>query len=473
MTFWSGLLAGRSHVAVLVGIGLAFAIAQQAARWTADASSDTPRGPGPHVPRGALPLRPRGALAERERVWVAAAWSYFARETEPVTGLAHSVEGYPSTTLWDEGSHLLAVLSAEELGLVSRDAAQGALRRAVHSLAQLPLCEGRLPNKAYHTATLAMVDYDNAPAPAGIGWSALDVARAVLALTAVAWRHPALAGDVRAALDRWDLDALRTPVGQLQGTTRGQDGVLRTYQEGRLGYEQYAARALLLAGVPAGAALDYRAHLAVRDVGGQEVPVDARTPERHGHTLAPVLSEPWILAALELGLDGDAAPLARAVLLAQERRAARTGRLTAVSEDHLDRPPRFVYATVLNGDREWAVVAADGTEADGLRTLSAKAAAGWGTIFEGAYPDRLLDAVDALVTPRGILAGRYDRTGEPNAVLSVNTQAVVLEALAYRVHGPRLRGAPARRVGERAVPEGEAGDGPGHPPTSARRPPGR
>jgi hypothetical protein len=101
---------------------------------------------------------------------------------------------------------------------------------------------------------------------------------------------------------------------------------------------------------------------------------------------------------------------------------------------------------VLDGGAAWSAFAPDGTAAPGALTFSAKAAVGWAALFEGRYPDRLLAAAAELVEPgAGVYAGRYDATGEVNRVLSLNTNAVVLEALAYRLHGPfaRRRGMPA------------------------------
>jgi hypothetical protein len=215
------------------------------------------------------------------------------------------------------------------------------------------------------------------------------------------------------------------------------------HQEGRLGYEQLAAKALLAVGLPVAPVLDYAAHSRSALVEGVPVPQDDRRPEGHGGARAPVLSEPWILDGLENGLDAVTIPAARAILVAQRRRSTRTGRLTAVSEDHLDRAPWFSYSAVLDGDEAWSARDAGGELAPGALTFSTKAAVGWGVLFAGDYPDRLLAAAAELVVPgEGLLAGRYDATGAPNRVLSLNTNAVVLEALAYRVRGP-LRAAPS------------------------------
>ncbi len=438
MTFLSGLFAARSHLAFLVGLAAAIAVV----RLTAGASSagQEPRGleaMGPLAEQ--WPLRRSAPLSAAEREMARAAWSYLEANTDERTGLASSVQGYPSTTMWGVGSQLMAVLAAEDLGLVSRAGARRRLERALSALARFPLCERALPNKAYHARTLEMVDYDNRPRPDGIGWSALDIGRLFVPLTVILRREPGLTPLVERVVARWDLAALGDGAA-LRGATRRADGRLETYQEGRLGYEQYAARALLPWGVDVGTALDYRAHTRLVALDDRLVPADDRQPRDHGGTHAAVLSEPWVLEGLERGLDATTGALARAVLAAQARRAAATGRVTAVSEDALDRPPGFAYSAVLNGGAAWTAFWPDGTPAPADLTFSTKAAVGWAALFEGSYPDRLRSAAQGLVVPAtGVYAGRYDATGEVNRVLSLDTNAVVLEALAYRVKGPFLR----------------------------------
>lgn len=438
MSFLEGLLAGRSHLAVLLGLGVAAAIIGAVGGVGARSSPQTPLA-AIAPPEGELPLRGRGPLDARERALAAAAWSYVVRNTDATTGLTASVRAHPSTTLWDLGSQLLAVIAAEDLGLVSREEGRAAIARALRTLGRLPLGEGRLPNKAYDTRTLAMVRYDGTPAPGGVGWSALDVSRLLLALSVAAWRHPELTPLARRAVSRWNLAALSDGA-SLRGGARGAGGALSIEQEGRLGYEQYAAKALLPWGVPASTALDYRAHLAFAHVHGQTVPRDARDPRDHGGTPAALVPEPWLLDALERGFDAVTLPVARAILRAQERRHRAVGRITAVSEDALDRAPWFAWSAIVNGADTWTALGPDGRRAEGALTFSTKAAVAWGVLFEGEYPERLLAEAARLVVPgEGLHAGRYDATWEVNRALSLNTNAVVLEALAYRVRGPVLR----------------------------------
>ena len=67
-------------------------------------------------------------------------------------GLVNSTDGYPSATIWDEASALLATFSAYRLGILPRARYDALISQALSSLARLPLYEGVLPNKAYNTA---------------------------------------------------------------------------------------------------------------------------------------------------------------------------------------------------------------------------------------------------------------------------------------------------------------------------------
>jgi len=66
-------------------------------------------------------------------------------------------------------------------------------------------------------------------------------------------------------------------------------------------------------------------------------------------------------------------------------------------------------------------------------------------LFEGNYPAQLLAAVDEMVTDSGLYAGKYEQDGSLNRVLTANTNGIILESLAYRVHGPWLPGSRQQR----------------------------
>ena len=381
------------------------------------------------VPAGPRDLAPEDLAAAR------IAWAYFETNTRPETGLVDSVREFPSTTLWDQGGYVFALLAAHRLGLVD-DAELTARADALFgSLGRLPLYKGRIPNKVYNTVTLEMTDYANTPRPDGIGFSALDIARLLLALRAFERLHPDYGDDIRAVIGRWDLSPMVRD-GELWGATVDPDGTELYGQEGRIGYEQYAARAAALWGLDMSQAISARRIVDWDRVSGVPVPVDVRD-----HTtflaITPTLSEPFILEGLELGLNAESRQLAEAVFEAQRARADRTGVPTAVSEDHLDQEPWFAYSAVHSNGRDWAVVDETGRFHPELRTQSVKAAFGWDALYGTDYTADLRKLLADLGDPeKGWAAGRYEATGEPNEVYALNTNAVVLEAIHYIAFGP-------------------------------------
>ncbi|MBO9400476.1 DUF3131 domain-containing protein [Shimia sp. R9_3] len=383
-----------------------------------------------HVPQPA-----RGLTAQD---WQDAetAWRYFQANFRAETGFVDAVDGHPNATMWDQGSHLLALMAAEGLGLLSRQDFLTRSEALMAGLERLPLFEGRLPNKAYDTRSLVMVDYANTPVAEGVGWSALDVARMLMALRVFEIGEPAYGPRIRALLAQWDLSAM-TVDGRLWGATR-EDGVTQYTQEGRIGYEQYGARAAALWGLDVLEASTARPILAWETVSGVEVAADRRRASSFG-AITPVLSEPYLLQAFEVGLNSESRLLASRVYAAQEARYVQTGAATMVSEDHIDQEPHFLYGAVYGNGRDWAVVAEDGSLHDDLRTVSLKATIGWDALYGTAYTENLREELSDLAGPTGWMAGRYEADGRTNSALTLNTNAVVLEALHYKLKGPLLR----------------------------------
>jgi hypothetical protein len=382
----------------------------------------------------ALPI-PR-ALTVQEVQWARTAWQYFKNNTDIKTGLVNSVESYPAATMWDSASYLLALLSARKLDVITQKEFDLRVGKLLSSLGRLPLVENALPNKSYNTATLAMVDYQNNPTKAGIGWSAIDLGRLLVPLNAIVWNYPQHTQAVRKVVARWDISRL-TKNGQLFGSQL-QDGKLQLLQEGRLGYEQYAAKTFALIGLDVNQASDYRGHLKQTEIYGIEVPYDQRDAKNlGGHNY--VLSEPYVLDGLELGWDDVSREFAWRIYRAQEERFRKTGVLTAVSEDHVDREPYFVYNTVFADGKAWNTLTEKGEDASALRSLSVKAAFGWYALYRSEYAGQLINAAASLYNPaKGWYAGLYEEGGAPNKSININTNAVVLESLAYIAHGKLL-----------------------------------
>ena len=437
MSFLTGLLQGRSHLAFLLGLAISLITAWQVDKATLPGAI-TQTASASSLPRDLQPkLRSaETALSAEERAWAQTAWRYFENNTQ-VTGLVNSVNDYSSTTLWDQGSYLLALLCAKDLGLVDDTELVQRLDKALGALERLPLVEGTLPNKAYDTVTLKMVDYNNHQVAEGLVWSAIDLARLAVPLTVIVWRYPDCTARVHALLSRWKLgDAAHE--GEPQGATR-RDGRLDRVQEGRYGYEEYAARSLFLLGLDMGTALTREGHAHVVEVSGIKLLADTRAPEKYDGTQNALVSEPFLLDAFEFGPGSSLLPQLQAMHRVQAAHAHEMHRLVAVSEDNLDKAPFFAYNSVLNGDKEWAAFAPDGSDAAAAKTLSLKAAVGWGVLFDDAYADELLAGVGSLRdAKRGWFSGRYDVDGRPNTALTANTNGIVLEAMRYRVLGAML-----------------------------------
>ncbi|HSV82801.1 MAG TPA: DUF3131 domain-containing protein [Ramlibacter sp.] len=442
----SNLVKARSTIVWILAVVCAFTavwwierqsgkelIARPAERASAAAAAPV-LAASPDLP--AIPV-PR-ALTPQEQQWARLAWSYFEKNTDAATGLTPSVEGFHGATLWDAASSMLALIAAHDLGLVDTRGFDQRLGRILVSLERMPLYGRQLPNKAFDVRTLAMTDYHNKASATGIGWSAIDIGRLLVPLNVIVWKHPLHTPAARRLLARWDTAALVRD-GELLGMQVNANGSAQAVQEGRLGYEQYAARTLALLGLDVEAAADWRRHLQLVEVEGVRICADARPQQRFG---APnfVVSEPYILTGLEFGWNRQARECAWRVYQAQERRFRRTGVPTAMSEDHVDQAPFFVYGSVWSGGRPWATVTETGEDAEALRNLSVKAAFGWHALFRTDYTSQLMRTVAPLNDPaRGWYAGLYEEGTRPNKALTANTNAVVLESLAYIARGPALQ----------------------------------
>lgn len=441
MSFRENLIKARSHIIFLValaaGLGLVTTLEKVIAK-----TSGGQQGMGQSTAMMAfdtvtpLPLKIAGESSAEDLAHARIAWRYFHNNTNPKTGLVNSVDEYPSTTMWEMGSYFVAVISADRLGIIEPTEARARIGLALDTLAKVRLFDDILPNKAYHVETGELVDYANKPVERGLGWSALDIARIIATLGQVEANYPELSGKVSALMKRWDLSQM-VENGQLIGGNMI-DGELRRDQEGRVGYGQYAAKAMMLYGYDMYSAYNAAEHLMVREVQGQPIPLDDRL--HRNITPAFAVSEPYVFDGLEFGFDARSHRFATAIYLAQEARFRETGLLTAVSEGHLDQKPYFAYATVWGGGEPWAVMSFKGERLDSMRTLATKTAFAWYGLFGTKYAQQLVAKVAPLGdAERGWAEGIYEIDGKTNTSVTSNTNAIILAALAFRAHGPLIR----------------------------------
>ncbi|GAB4185069.1 MAG: hypothetical protein Fur006_23090 [Coleofasciculaceae cyanobacterium] len=402
--------------------------------------------PNSQFPSGALPTREMNSrlqhhpipnsLSPADRIAAQRAWQYFDRNWNPQTGFVNSVDNYPWTTLWDQGSAILGIHAARQLGVIQPERFNSMINRLLQTLETLPLPATRMPNKAYSTRTGEMRQLDNTPDPKGTsGWSALDTARFLLGLHVLRTHYPEYQERINRIVEGWNLSQL-VKDGWLHGNIPDSKGQTRLLQEGRLGYEQYAAHSLKLWGIDAENALN-NPPVQIIEVDGISLQIDRRNLANSGATNY-LTNDPYLLWGLELGWNEAVKPQVLNLLQVQAQRFERTKILTAVNEDSLDRPPYFLYYSIYANGQPWNATNSRGKPYPQLRFLSTKAAFAWDVLMpDNSYTNTLREAVQNLADRnRGYFSGRYEnsRLGV-NTSIDVNTNAVILESLLYRAIG--------------------------------------
>ncbi|WP_027136363.1 DUF3131 domain-containing protein [Geminicoccus roseus] len=440
MNFRSGIYRARGHLIFLLGLLVSFSIILALEGVEAEQARSAAGRPEPTQMQamleaaGQAPVAQPLPLSPDQVAWAQLAWRYFEQNVHPETGLPGSVDRFFGVTAWEIGSYLNALVSAQRLGLITPGAFDDYMVRALDSIGKLPLYAGSLPNKSYDVRSLKMTDYNGEPTEDGIGWSALDLARLLIAMEIVEAGYPEHAEKIAAIEKGWRIDAMLlngVMVGRLPTNPE-------PVQEGRLGYEEYAAKGLVRLGLDAYRALEVADTVHFVDAMGVLVPVDDRHAEQFDAEVCTT-SEPYVLEGLEMGFDARSRASAWAVLRAQQARARATGLPTALSEGHVPGAPYFVYGCVVGNGVPWAVLSPQGERFDQLRFLDTKSVFGWSALMPNEYTSGLLSQIFPLNDPeRGWFTGRFEADGATNGTITANTNAIILESLHFRAFGPLL-----------------------------------
>ena len=392
-------------------------------------------------PSDDYPLRKYGdSLSVKNLEYAKIAWTYFKNNYQESTGLFNSVDKYPATTLWDIGSSLHALMSAYEIGLIDKKEFDNKMNKGLTSLSKMALYKDKLPNKVYSTYTLDMVDYANHNTLDGIGWSAMDIGRIFSAFERVRKFHPEFTLHVNNIIKRWDISEVLMKDATLHGIGFNfKDKGVRIVQEGKLGYEEYAAKGYLINGFDATESYKYTDFLKFNEIYGIQIGTDTREVKQH-LAYNYILSEPYILDGIEYGWDINSKELAYRVYEVQKKRSKITGLPVALSEDHVDKAPYFVYNAIYTNGDKWVCLAENGDDASDFKSFSTKAAFAWSTLYDDKYSKLLLDNLEGLYNvKKGWFAGRYDKDNKINKALTANTNGIILECLSYKINGPLLR----------------------------------
>lgn len=358
------------------------------------------------------------------------AWKYFEQNTQAKTGLTSATPNWANTTLWDIGAEILATYSAKELRIITPATYRSRMSKLLRTVEKAPLYKGKVYNRVYSTTSGGL-------GPAH-GWSAMDLGRFLAALKLLALRDPQFAAQAERIARRSDLSHVVVD-GYLHGEMVGPSGKTYNFQEGRIGYEQYAANGFSQWGAAVGDALNVLTNADSMDVLGVPILADRRYDDR-------LLSEPFILYGLEFGLQGALRDLAINVLKAQEQRFKTTGQMTVTTEDAVSEPPDyFYYYCVLCSRKPFVVgMATPGKERDRPRWVSTKGAYGWDAILPSDYTRSAVKAVAPAMDPKlGWSSGIYESNGQSTKTVDINTSAVLLEIALYKLRGSKPLAEPA------------------------------
>jgi len=392
-------------------------------------------------PSEKYPLREYGdSLSKKDLEYAKIAWTYFENNYQETTGLFNSVDKYPATTLWDISSSLHALMSAYEINLIKKKEFDDKMLKGLTSLSKMALYKNKLPNKVYSTYTLEMVDYANHNTLDGVGWSAMDIGRIFSAFSRIRKFYPEFTLQVNRVIKRWDISKVLLKDATLHGIGFNfKDKRVRIVQEGKLGYEEYAAKGYLINGFDATESYKYTDFLKFNEIYGVQIGTDTREVKQH-LAYNYILSEPYILDGIEYGWDINSKELAYRVYQVQKKQAKKLGIPVAVSEDHVDKAPYFVYNAIYTNGDTWVCLAESGEDASDFKSFSTKAAFAWSTLYKDEYSAVLIKNLEGLYdVKKGWFSGRYDKDAELNKALTANTNGIILECLSYKMNGPLLK----------------------------------
>ena len=356
------------------------------------------------------------------------AWRYFSATSAgrraglapaAIWPLGNSFGRYSTVTMWDVGSLLLALVSARSLQLISSDTFDEHVQAILKFLkrSRFKWKGARLPNYRSHVETQLSTES---------GYDATDMGRLLLALH-VLDQATGKAYDIKAIIERWDIDKTI------------KDGALHDIKSSKSvpnasnNYRYYIARSHRLWGF---------------DVDGGykgELKTDSDRKEFVDQVLAvgAIATEPSANEIIELGSSPHATLLNDMLYEAQRDRYIETGQLTAVSEAPIDSRPWFTYQGYdPNGygtfvwpvhsmvtDKKWQTQ----DFAKRFRMVNTKAAFLWHALRSDAYARKLraFASSEAQTSSLGFVPGIYEKSGSKPKLMDINTNALILESLAY------------------------------------------
>lgn len=391
-----------------------------------------------------------GKLTAKEKSIARNAWRYFETNYQAETGLVNAVNNYPSTTMWDTASYLGGLVSAYELKLIDKTDFDKRLVTLFKTFNKMDLFRNEMPNKVYNTKTGQKVNYANKPGE--IGYSAIDLGRLLIWFKIIKERYPEHSNEIDYCVMRWNFCNTLDKDGTMYGALVGKDNKVSYNQEGRLGYEEYAAKGFQLWGFNTEKASKPEPYDFV-PIYGINIPYDTRDP-RYFVAHNYVVTESYILDGLELNwdlttdhsTDGNyhsdkfISQHAEDIYKVQEQRYKITGILTARSEHQLDQAPYFVYDSIFTDGYPWNTITDEGKYVPQYSAICLKAAMGMWVLWDTDYTNTLFDRISDLYDPNsGYYEGVYENGNGVINTFTANNNGIMLEALLYKVQGKILQ----------------------------------
>ncbi|MEH1913053.1 DUF3131 domain-containing protein [Nostoc sp.] len=377
------------------------------------------------------------SLTAVERRYAEAAWRYFQANYHSKSGLIDDRSDFKGATLWGLGDYLAALHAARSLDTITPKEFDQRTRHLLGALTKVPLFAGELPSRSYDTRSLQPMDYGGNPVPAGNGWSALDLGRMLAALYNLKSCHPEYTTAVDKIVLDWSyLRVVREGILSSATVTKEQDGryLTRINPETRLGYEEYAARAFQLWGFNlerSAVGGEYQ----TASVEGLKVPIQRHRTDTNSKVNQYTVSNPFVLYALEFGLDPKMRSLFEPIFQAQAERYRRTGTLTASATTLIDRKPYNVHSTITGERESWVALGDDGKPVPKGRLVSTAVAFAYNALLpENKYSQQLLQGTTDLYNPLiGFYEGFYETTGKTAVGFTSSTNSMILQSLLYNV----------------------------------------
>ncbi|EMO8006394.1 DUF3131 domain-containing protein [Salmonella enterica] len=418
------LLSARSYLTILIGFLLGFAVVvwvekQMPTRVESSAgmtlSQDFPPLPAPRE------------LTFEEAVWARVAWQYYVNNTQP-NGLANAHDGEPWLSLWSVGSYLFAVIAAKQLNILTADEFDERITAALFTLGQLTLNPQGLPAAYYHADTLQILGKADA--------SAIGMGRLLNALQTLLWRYPQHAAAVRDLFNQWKVGALIESNTASQAAAPLHHWALTTDEpRNSFGYRLYASHTLRLIDSAAGLAVTNPSQgQQMIDIDGIMVPDEGlRTPWGRQPSL---ISLPYLLTGLELGFDTQSAEITWRIMQIQQRRQNLRVSKPPISTDYAEPAPVFTNTQPDRQPLQKSIMRDSTPEPTAI--TSTRTAFAWYALFRNGWSEALRQQVQKLQVPGKGWQRGLNPDGSNNNTVDADTNAIVLESLAYIARGQML-----------------------------------